>query len=333
MLTNNQKSALEQILELRDLSKPLYMLLDPLNPVYEVDPISISSLKTSLGKDAVIPVLRADLSHTPEVCPQLIKLANAGVDLSAKADAQSATSTARQVLEYAVNFSRDEYPGSRRYVCGWLQADLDLQALVVYLADKMMLEWNEAPRFYPVYEPLRQELIAQACEHVDPQLHSQWLGDISSWIIPSSNQFFLHYTGQPGASVPLHVNAVAAQIDSPAVAHVLAVWREQTVEPLTPDQLAEQPLLTRGKYALPQGAAYQALMQIRAASQYGLSNPHDLVLFSILRLTVHPRFNRHPVVQNAIAAAVRDATPLAVSLNNIGHVQWLQMIDDIDSYI
>lgn len=143
-------------------------------------------------------------------------------------------------------------------------------------------------------------------------------------------------TGQQPAQstpTPLTERAILAQADMPAVAHGLNTWLLQATGPLTPQELQQMPLLTRGPNALPQGAAYLVWQTLHAAKNAGLTNPHDRTLFAMLRLLTHPRFDQHPTVQAAIQRTVQQAghTTLAQQLESVDAAQWQRILNQLNT--
>ena len=56
----------------------LYVLLDLLADCTSEDPLHIEALHQTLGREAITPLLRPDLMHTPLACPVLVTLAEPG---------------------------------------------------------------------------------------------------------------------------------------------------------------------------------------------------------------------------------------------------------------
>jgi len=305
-----------------DTRQPLYMLVDPLKSVWEHYPISIPSLKGMLGKEAVLAIPRADLQHTPDDCPHLVLLANGEISRSSE-KTQAATSIFEYAVKYAIN---EETSANRRYVCGWLQSHLDQYALAQNLADRMLLQHNEQKRVFALYEPLRQELIAYACHETDPDIHERWLGEVSKWIVPASNQGLLCFKTSPSdKSIVLPAQAISSQIDTPLVANTLRVWQNMTKQPMSGLQLQQAPLL-RHRQPLPQGAAYAVYKQLHAGFREGLRQANDLTHFAIMRLLVHPRFETSPLMQTCIEKTIRGEQALGAQLAAINHAHWMAML-------
>lgn len=342
----------------RNISQPLYLLVDPLETVDEDEAYSLESLENTLGKARIEIVPRADLIHTPADCPHLVLLAQAG---------EPARTGAGSILNATIEYARHEHPAERRYICGWLQSSLDLGQLAEVLAQRMTFASNTATiavvnaadpsranmRIYPVYEPLRQELIAYECHETHPDIHAQWLGEISQWIIPASNQGFLCFKAESAGAadtanvadaanatdaantadspVVLPQNAINAQIDAPLVANVLRMWQQLATRPISVQRQQQMPLLRRGPFELPQGAAYMALQQLHAAHRRGLTNMRDQMMFAIMRLTMHPRIEQHAVIQACIDRAIRGEDTLAAQIGAISHVQMMRILQELNA--
>ncbi|ENK0444784.1 hypothetical protein AB2Y38_005430, partial [Escherichia coli] len=56
----------------------LYLLLDLSADCASDDPLHIEALHQTLGREAITPLLRPDLMHTPLACPVLVTLAEPG---------------------------------------------------------------------------------------------------------------------------------------------------------------------------------------------------------------------------------------------------------------
>ncbi|RUS66485.1 hypothetical protein CUZ56_01765 [Saezia sanguinis] len=346
------QSYIDLIRSQRDISQPLYLLVDPLEVADEDDCFSLESLENTLGKGSIAVVERPDLSHTLADCPHLVLLAQAGEPLDGKLG---------DVFDATIEYAHNEHPAERRYICGWLQSGLGLHALAAEIArrtvyaaaqgDMIAIANADADdalpagaRIYPVYEPLRQELIAYACNEAAPHIHAQWLGAISQWIVPASNRGFLCFKAEPvspadsanaantaDGPVMLPQSAINAQIDTALAADVLRTWVYLCTQPLGPEQRQQMPLLARSQYTLPQGAVYMALQQLHAAHSRGLADAKDRQVFAIMRLTMHPRMEQHPVVRERIDHAVRSPSSLAAQMRQLSHVQIMRILQELDA--
>lgn len=343
----SDRQAHEELISARRHSdEPFYLLVDPLESVDEDSPLSLEALQSTLGREHVAVVPRPDLMHTPPDCPHLVLLMPPGEEVENG-------SAAQRLLALSVEYARNEHPAERRYICGWLQSRMGIEALAQELAGRMALpkraqgipvaqEQAQAQvqadrsntRIHPVYEPLRQELMAYESSATAPGAHAQWLGGITRWMIPASHQGFVCFEAQVPESkerAQLPQQMIHAQTDAPLVADVLRVWKRLTTQPLDPQRLHQMPLLTRGQYALPQGAAYAALKQVRSAYSQGLKDRHDQIMFAIARLTMHPMIDRHPLMRAAILNAAQGKATLTGQLGHLKHTQIMQMLHEINA--
>lgn len=343
-----------------DPALPLYLLVDPHKSIAEDWAVSLASLREILGEEALTEVPRADYAgHAPESCPRLALLTCAG---------EKPAPEIEQLIAASVRIARSEHPGSRRYICGWLQSAADAPALAAALAQRMLIpqphSGGNSPeqasaadtgiltpanaRFYPLHEPLRQELIAYACQtsEANAAAHTRWLDDIVRWHVPTAggqgiidvassvveHPATLQSTQAKSLPALPHI-AVQAQGDAFYVANALSVWYDLAyIRPLSPAMLRQMPLLRRHQ-PLPQDAAWQCLLSLRVAVRCGLKNRHDLVTLAIMRILAHPRFEQHPTVIAAIRRAARGEAMLGDALAFVTEPQWMAILRELDSTV
>lgn len=148
----------------------LYLLLDPLADCAADDPLRIEVLRQTLGDDAVTPVHRPDLIHTPSACPALVALATPG------------TSPSQELLALSALRAHEEVDRHKRYVCGWLSSSAPSQALSAHIVSLGWLPLEQGRIFFPIHEPVRLELLAGT---FDKNEGPWW--PIRRWFLPTSS--------------------------------------------------------------------------------------------------------------------------------------------------
>jgi hypothetical protein len=149
----------------------LYLLLDLLADCAADDPLNIEALCQTLGNDAVTPLHRPDLIHTPSACPVLVALATPGV------------SPSQQLLTLSALRAQEEQGRHKRYVCGWLISSAEVRHLSAHIVSLGQLPLEQGQAFFPIHEPLRMELLAGTFRRND---EGPWW-PIRHWLLPSSS--------------------------------------------------------------------------------------------------------------------------------------------------
>lgn len=155
----------------RPADQYLYLLLDPLSACDEANPLHINSLAKRLGDAAVQRVPRPDLSHASEAFPVLITLA------------EPEDRPDEELLTRSHAYAADDRGYRKPYVCGWLTSRLPPEALAAHLVS--FCQFSSQPdmeEFFPVFEPLRLELLASAARSE----FASRLSPISHWLCPTS---------------------------------------------------------------------------------------------------------------------------------------------------
>lgn len=347
-MTTAQEYA-DQIIKARSPEHPFYLLVNPLKSVWDHYLISIPTLKEKLGEENLAVVPRPDLIHEPENSPHLVLLAKAGEDF---------TEERTHILRYSINYAFNEHPGSRRYVCAWLQSPLSLQDQAQNIAQRMYFPKEGIPineqqsqgqpktpantNLYPIYEPLRQELLGAASYHEATNTHSAWLHPISLWILPTPDKNLLQYKGkapenthaqlaQLSQANQLSRNSIQTQAEEPIVSDIISVWHSYLQTELTPQQKQQLPLLQYWGTTIAPGAAYQSVLYVREARRKGLTNRHDQITYAIMRFLVHPQFDDHPIIQTIVAQASKKQGTYSDLLGQINHLQWMQIITQLNN--
>jgi len=286
----------------------LYLLLDPLSPCLPTDPLSIQSLTQALGAQAITPLLRPDLAHTPDACPALVQLAAPGDTAN------------MSLLASAERHAIDDASYRKRYVCGWLTSDRPINAVADHLAARCL----DVPtpvagmRTIPWFEPLRLELLAASIGRDISGL----VWPIKRWLCPTSWGTYTLLRGAPtGAGTEEFVLARQAQQLSPLVGDFLDVWRLALKLPT-----AYAPMRWRGATILPPQAAVHAFRMIRDAHQLGLRLSADIIDLSTHRVFIHPNLPQHPIVQADIAAAAAGRSTLQARFETYDDAAWKRIV-------
>ncbi len=286
----------------------LYLLLDLLSPCPPTDPLSIQSLTQALGAQAITPVMRPDLAHTPDACPALVQLAAPGDTAN------------MSLLASAERHAIDDASYRKRYVCGWLTSDRPINAVADHLAARCLdvIKPVAGERMTPWFEPLRLELLAASMERAFPAL----LWPVKRWLCPTS---WSTYTLLRGASTEAGMDApeLARQTQqlAPLVGDFLDVWRLALTLPMT-----YAPMRWRGVTILPPQAAVHAFRMIRDAHHLGLRLSADIIDLCTHRVFIHPGLPQHPKVQADIAIAAIGQSTLQARFETYDDVAWQRIV-------
>ena len=319
---------IDLILSKREHSQPLYLLVDPLKPIYDVFPVSMYQLNNLIPQENIAVILRPDLSYTPEECPHLFKIASPGHQLDEQA---------MHLLDESISLSLQEQPGYKRYICGWLQSNLGIEDLANNITQRLYLQHRGIPKTYPLHEPIRQEIMAYSLFHKHPEfyslLHTQWLGGISNWFFPTTETGFMHLKGS-GQFMPVELpdDVLDDIADTVLAMHALAVWQLQAEKKLSYIQKQQMPLMPSSKEFLPKGAVYKALTTMQRARHKGLTDHNDQTVLAMILLNSHRDFDVHPLVQKSIRAAITKPGTLADQLDrDIPHMHWLHVLQELNA--
>jgi hypothetical protein len=285
----------------------LYLLLDLLADCAADDPLHIEALRQTLGHDAVTPVHRPDLIHTPSACPALVTLATPGVSPSQELLARSALRV------------HEDLDRHKRYVCGWLSSSAPSRDLSAHIVSLGQLPLEQGRTYFPIHEPLRLELLAGTFRNNE----GPWW-PIRHWLLPTSSGTGSVLVGVPERRTSPHTRTTAVQQDAPMVSALLSSWRRALRLPLT-----YAPARWNGSTALPPQAAAQAFIQIQQARQLGLSHQDDILTLALHRLMLHPRLHQHTDVRALIEQAVQGQAPLSHLLAPYNDNAWQRAVSDL----
>lgn len=286
----------------------LYLLLDLLADCAADDPLHIEALRQSAGNDAITPLHRPDMIHTPSACPMLVALATPGV------------SPSQQLLTLSALRAQEEQGRHKRYVCGWIISSAGAQRLSAHIVSLGQLPVEHGQAFFPIHEPLRLELLASTFRRND---EGPWW-PIRHWLLPTSSGTSSVLTGVPERRTPPDTRATAVQQDASLVSSLLSSWQRALRLPLT-----YAPARWQGPSALPPQAAAQAYLQIQQARRLGLSHQHDILTLALHRLMLHPRLYEHAGVRALIEQAVQGQAPLGKLLAPYNDTAWQRVVSDL----
>ena len=278
-----------------------HVLIDPLATAHDGDHAVLAPLRNALGEQALTRVHRADLAHAPQLHPVLVCLASPGMVPS------------RRLLELTARAAQRALFQQRRYLCGWLFSEAPSATVASHLTALCRLpDSNREFGCYPVYEPIRLELLAATFERLE---QGPWW-PISDWLFLSSGGRLASLKGQSGQRHPLPTPARRIQDDVGLIERVLATWRVLRVGSQHINQCQ-----------IPPFAAVRASNHIDDARRLGLSAMEDIVAFALHHLCIHPRLHTVPAVGEMIDAAARGQAPLAALLARYSEAQWRQLIE------
>jgi hypothetical protein len=289
-------------------SASLYLLLDPLADCAEGDPLHLEALRHTLGNDALTRLRRPDLDHTPHACPVLVTLATAAIKPS------------EYLLSLSALRAKEDESRSRRYVCGWLSSTAIAATVSTNLIELGQLPLPAGTQFFPVYEPLRLELLAATLKH--GEMGSWW--PIHHWLFPTSSGASSLLVGQPDTGIAFGLRATAVQQDAALVSSLLNTWRHARRLPLT-----YAPARWRGPTLLPPQAAAQAYKQILQARQMGLVDQKDIVTLALHTLMLHSRLHEHIDVRRLIEKTVRNEMSLTAQFKALNDQYWQRIVSDL----
>lgn len=288
----------------------LYLLLDLLADCAADDPLHIEALRQTLGNDAVTPLHRPDLIHTPSACPVLVTLATPGV------------SPSQELLTLSALRAHEDLDRHKRYVCGWLSSSAAARHLSAHIVSLGQFPLEQGRVFFPIHEPLRLELLAGTFRRND---EGPWW-PIQHWLLPTSSGVGSVLVGAPERRTALDIRTTAVQRDALMVSALLSSWRRARRLPLT-----YAPARWNGPTALPPQAAAQAYIQIQQARQLGLSHQDDILTLALHRLMLHPRLHQHTGVRALIEQAAQGQAPLSHLLTPYNDNAWQRAVSDLTS--
>ena len=286
----------------------LYLLIDLSADCASDDPLHIEALHQTLGREAITPLLRPDLMHTPLACPVLVTLAEPG------------RSPSQQLLALSALRAKEDFFRHKRYVCGWLSSGANAQTVSAHVIALGQLTQGQTCTYFPVHEPLRLELLVATYRRNEP---GPWW-PVRHWLLPTSSGDSGMLTGIPDQGSAPDERAYAIQQDVPMVSALLSSWRRALQVPLTyaPDRW-------NGPTALPPLAAAKAYMQIRQARTLGLAQQPDLLTLALFHLMLHPRLHEHAGVRSVIKQAVQEQRPLSTLFALFNDSAWRQVVEDL----
>lgn len=280
-----------------------HVLIDPLAIPDNGDHALLAQLRSALGEGALTQVPRADLAHAPHLHPVLVCLAMPG------------TAPSRSLLEQTARAAQKGLYQRRRYLCGWLFSEAPSATIASHLAALCQVpDGKGAFSFYPVYEPVRLELLAATYQQVE---HGPWW-PIGKWLFLSSGGRLVNLKGQGKQRHPLPAPAQRIQDDAALVERILGIWRA-----LRAGAGEAYPC------PIPPFAGVRASNHIDDARALGLSETEDIVVFALHQLCIHPELHNVAAVHELITSVVRQQRPLAPALARYSDEQWRRLTESL----
>lgn len=234
-----------------------YLLIDPLCTLHGSDSFHLDNLIERFSAQRVVPVLRQDLAYQQTYCPHLIELA-------------SPEQTCDEILlKRSVTQAYRERFRRKRVICGWISSQQSIIPLAQHIGSLCSTIGNELNPscVLPFFEPIRFELLSQT-DRISAQWLSTQLYPINSWIVVTVGGELLKENGKKSDHQEsyLSLKARRAQQNLPLIIGLLSAW---------------QRLADKKKAALPKDSALQALTQIIAAHEKGLTDKQDIYSFGL----------------------------------------------------
>lgn len=279
------------------------VLIDPLASAGHGEHALLARLRDALGEGALTRVQRADLAEAPHLHPVLVCLARPGATPS------------RSLLELTARAAQNGLYQRRRYLCGWLFSEAPPATIAAHLAALCRVpDAQRAFSFYPVYEPVRLELLAATFKQAE---QGPWW-PIDNWLFLSSGGRLVNLRGQGGPRHALPGPALRIQADGVLVERVLAGWR--VLRASTTDASQCQ---------IPAFAAVRASNHIDDARGLGLSNAEDIVVLALHQLCIHPRLHTLSEVRSLIDGACSGQQALAPLLARYSEAHWRRLTESL----
>lgn len=154
-----------------------YLLIDNLASISELDFMHLDNMTERLGSNAITTVLRPDLAHSPEACPQLLNIAKPHRALDDK------------IIHYSVIQATLELMRTKRYICSWFVSEQPAEVVAELLVQVGIFIGQRCQlSFLPFHEPFRFQLL-----HESNQISALWLPSILNF---SDSYYYLDLQGQ-----------------------------------------------------------------------------------------------------------------------------------------
>ncbi|MGY4527233.1 hypothetical protein [Pseudomonas sp. TE21394] len=221
----------------------------------------------------------------------------------------------RSLLEQTARAAQQGLYQRRRYLCGWLFSEAPSVTIASHLAALCRVpDGKGAFSFYPVYEPVRLELLAATYQQVE---QGPWW-PVSKWLFLSSGGRLVNLKGLGQQRHPLPEPAQRIQDDAALVECVLGIWRA-----LRAGASEAYPC------SIPPFAAVRASNHIDDARALGLSEAEDIAVFALHQLCIHPRLHNVAAVRELISSFVGQQRPLAPALARYSEEQWRRLTESL----
>jgi hypothetical protein len=296
----NSDALIKLINQHHRLGQYCYVLLDPLAVPEDNERSLLSILKSALDSSSMTRVVRPDLPHAPRSHPMLVCL---GTPTSLPSAA---------LLALTARSAEQDMHRRKRLVCGWLLSEAPPSTIAAHLTALCRLPDDCGKMtLYPVYQPLRLELLAALLERAD---QGPWW-PIERWVFMTSGGSLAGLKGQPNIRRGLPAGAISVQQDAALIEAVLTIWRASSLFAST----TKVP-------ALPPFAAVRTSNFINQARELGLSAKQDIQALVLHLLCLHPRLHTLQTVRDMIDAAVQQQCPLASQLARYSDSTWQRLV-------
>ncbi|MFK0311112.1 hypothetical protein ACIQUF_07665 [Pseudomonas sp. NPDC090233] len=280
-----------------------YLLVDPTAECDPDHPLSLASLTSTLGPEAVTSVVRGDLNHAPHHWPALITL-------------HGSNGKPCEYIAASAAYATHEGHAHKRYICAWLLSEHSAERVAEQIAQQChALSPRGSTRAAPWFEPTRFELLHAAMNNA-----GALLGPIRCWLYPDSNGGFRSLESRPDSG-QLEIPEIAQDVQhiAPQVAQLLTAWRR-----LNDVQRNNPPSRFAVSRTLPTPAhAYNLIFE---AHQRGLYDPGDARCLCLHLLMVHPKLLLHPAIQRDVADAAAGKQRLAATFATYDDSAWQQIV-------
>ncbi|WP_392560290.1 hypothetical protein [Orbus mooreae] len=264
-----------------------YLLIDNLASISELDFIHLDNMTALLGSNAITTVLRPELSHSPEACPQLLTIARPHRALDEK------------IIHYSVMQATLELLRTKRYICSWFVSEQPAEVVAELLVQvgAFVGQRCQLP-FLPIYEPFRFQLL-----HESNQISALWLPSILNF---SDSYCYLDMQGQlkllkPVESLPTGIElflSEPAQLYQKNARHLFQFY------------LSWQRYCQQVGKDTDENTLMKVANAYLAASRQGLTDSRDKSLFTLMSLR-YGDLASHYLLQQAIDNAINEPGTLA----------------------
>lgn len=264
-----------------------YLLIDNLASISELDFIHLDNMTELLGSNAITTVLRPELSHSPEACPQLLTIAKPHRALDDK------------IIHYSVTQATVELMRTKRYICSWFVSEQPAEVVADLLVQVGIFTGQRCQLpFLPIYEPFRFQLL-----HESNQISALWLPSILNFIDG------YYYVDLQGLLRQIkRVDHLPAEID--LFMSESAQWYQKNARHLFQLYLSWLRYCQQTGQDIDQNTLMMVANAYLDAHNNGLTDSRDRSIFSLMSLK-YGDLSSHYSLQQAIDNAINEPGSLA----------------------